>query len=193
MTAPWGGHGGHFPHIYFLAPQFAPKIISNMLKSAKIWPGGGVTLAKIVHGCACRKSKTWLSLYHFFAQLPTHQYTIFDRKHPILPKLGAFYNNLLKIHPIFEFGLLLLWRKPPDRYTKFGEKAPQKAGTFTYTMSMWEPHPREFDNFSIKIAIFCTLRSDFLLFSPLKYVLAPPPRNCDAGATTECNKIKSKN
>ena len=22
-------------------------------------------------------------------------------KHPILPKLGAFYNNLLKIHPIF--------------------------------------------------------------------------------------------
>ena len=29
--------------------------------------------------------------------------------------------------------------KTPDRYTKFREKAPQKAGTYTYTMSMWEP------------------------------------------------------
>ena len=28
---------------------------------------------------------------------------------------------------------------PPDRYTKFREKAPQKAGTYTYTMSMWDP------------------------------------------------------
>ena len=37
----------------------------------------------------------------FFAKLPTHQYTIFDRKAPNLPKLGAFYNNLLKTHPIF--------------------------------------------------------------------------------------------
>ena len=29
--------------------------------------------------------------------------------------------------------------KTPDRYTKFCEKAPQTAGTYTYTMSMWEP------------------------------------------------------
>ena len=29
--------------------------------------------------------------------------------------------------------------KTPDRYTKFREKAPQKAGTYTYIMSMWEP------------------------------------------------------
>ena len=44
-------------------------------------------------------------------------------KHPILPKLGAFYNNLFKIHPIFEFGLLHRWWKPTDRYTKFCENA----------------------------------------------------------------------
>ena len=29
--------------------------------------------------------------------------------------------------------------KTPDRYTKFRKKVPQKAGTYTYTMSMWEP------------------------------------------------------
>ena len=29
--------------------------------------------------------------------------------------------------------------KPPDRYTKFRKKAPQKASTCMYTMSMREP------------------------------------------------------
>ena len=29
--------------------------------------------------------------------------------------------------------------KTPDRYTKFRKKVPKKAGTYTYTMSMWEP------------------------------------------------------
>ena len=30
--------------------------------------------------------------------------------------------------------------KTPDRYTKFPEKKnPNKAGTYMYTMSMWEP------------------------------------------------------
>ena len=29
--------------------------------------------------------------------------------------------------------------KTPDHYTKFLEKVPQKAGTYTYTMSMREP------------------------------------------------------
>ena len=26
----------------------------------------------------------------------------------------------------------------PDRYTKFRETVPQKAGTYTYILSMWE-------------------------------------------------------
>ena len=33
--------------------------------------------------------------------------------------------------------------KPTDRYTKFHEEAPQKAGTYTYTISMWETPPSE--------------------------------------------------
>ena len=36
------------------------------------------------------------------------------------------------------FGLLHLWWKSTDGYTKFREIAPQKAGTYTYTMSTWE-------------------------------------------------------
>ena len=48
-------------------------------------------------------------------------------KHHILHILGAFYYNLLKIHPIFKSGLLRLWWKPPDQYTKFHKKAPGKT------------------------------------------------------------------
>ena len=73
-----------------------------------------------------------------FSQLPTPQYTIFNRKAQISSKLGAFYNNLLKIHLMFEFGICLWW-KPTDWYTKFCEKAHQKAGIYKYTMSMWTP------------------------------------------------------
>ena len=87
---------------------------------------GGVTFAKIICGCACWTLKIWLSLYQFFTQLLTHQYTIFDRKYWILLKLGAFYNNLLKIHQIFEFGLLCPWWKPTICYTKFHKKVLQR-------------------------------------------------------------------
>ena len=58
----------------------------------------------------CRILKIWLSLYQFFAQLPTHQYSIFNRKPTNFAQiLVFFYNNVLKIHPIYVFGLLYLW------------------------------------------------------------------------------------
>ena len=35
-------------------------------------------------------------------------------------------------------------------YTKIREKAPQKAGTYTYTMTIWEP-PLEFYKHNLKL------------------------------------------
>ena len=104
---------------------------------------GGVTFTKIVCGCACQTSKIWLSLYQFFVEFLTHQYTIFEKKHPISIKLGAFNNNLQKNTPnLFNLGSFSSDENARDRYTIFREKAPQKAGTYTYTMSMWEtPSP----------------------------------------------------
>ena len=52
-------------------------------KKCMLWRNmgkGGGTFAKIVRGCACQTSKIRLSLHQFFAHLPTHQYTFFDRK-----------------------------------------------------------------------------------------------------------------
>ena len=65
-------------------------------------------------------------------------------KHPILTKLGAFYNNLPKIHPIY-----VIWAPPSLMklprslaYTKFREKAPQKAGTDVGLYHVNEKTPR---------------------------------------------------
>ena len=93
----------------------------------------GVTFTKIIRGCVCRTSKIWLSLYQFYAYFPPISIQFSKEKYPILTKLGVFYNNLPKIHPIY-----VIW-KLSDHYTKFREKVSQKAGTYMYTMSMWEP------------------------------------------------------
>ena len=77
---------------------------------------------------------------NFLPKYPPISLPFLIENHPILPKCCAVYNNLLKIHPLFEFGLLRLWWKPTGCCTKFCKKAPQKAGTYTYfTTSMWEP------------------------------------------------------
>ena len=88
---------------------------------AKRW----VLLPKLayVDGRTCRTSKIGLSLYQFFAQLPTHQYTIFNRKIPNLGEIGCFFTiishhaNWLKPH-----SLNILHRGVPSlgpNHTKF--------------------------------------------------------------------------
>ena len=56
----------------------------------------------------------------------------------MLLKVNAFYHHLPKIHPIYANWMPSSVMKPPTCYTIICEKAPQKAGTCMYTMSMWE-------------------------------------------------------
>ena len=85
--------GKHARNLYFVQPKSGAQVkcppwslLATSLLVYFCWGKGqispleGGTFAKIVCGCACQTSKTWLSLYQFFAQLPTHQYTIFERK-----------------------------------------------------------------------------------------------------------------
>ena len=76
---------------------------------------------------------------NFLPNFPPINIPFSKEKHPILIKLGAFYNNLPKIHPIYVIWAPSSLMKTPHRYTKFCKKVPQKAGTYTYTMSMWGP------------------------------------------------------
>ena len=76
---------------------------------------------------------------NFLPSFPPISLAFLKEKHQILTKLGALYYNLPKIHPIYVIWAPLSLMKTPDHHTKFCEKVPQKAGTYMYTMSMWEP------------------------------------------------------
>ena len=89
--------------------------------------GGGVTLAKIVRGCACRTSKIWLSLYQFFAQLPTHQYTIFDKKAPNFAQIGCFFTIICSKYTQFlNLGSFISDENPPIAIPNFAKKHPKR-------------------------------------------------------------------
>ena len=70
--------------------------------------GGGVTSPKSYVDVPAKPRKSDFLYTNFSPNYPPINIPFSIEKHPILPKLGAFYNNLLKIHPIFEFGLLHL-------------------------------------------------------------------------------------
>ena len=70
-------------------------------------PRGG-TFTKIERGCACRPQKLDFLYTNFSHKYPPISIPFLKQKHPILLKLGVFYHNLLKIHPIYVFELLHL-------------------------------------------------------------------------------------
>ena len=72
-----------------------------------------------------------LSLYQFFTKFPTHQYTIFERKAPNFDQVGCFSQLFAQNTPnLCNLGSFIS-DENPHRYTKFCEKVPQKAGTYT--------------------------------------------------------------
>ena len=97
--------------------------------------------------CTCMCLPDFENVTHlytcFWLKNPPISIPILTEKHPIVLELGAFWTNFLKYTQFSQIGRVHLRRKPPHRYTKICEKPPQKAGTYTYTMSMWVP-PRAF-------------------------------------------------
>ena len=104
----------------------------------------------ILEGGYFHQNRTWMCLpdlenltfsIPIFCLISTHQYTIFERKYPILTKLGAFYNNLLKIHPVlYNLGSLVSDENPSIAVPNFVKSAPKGRHIYApYTISMWEP------------------------------------------------------
>ena len=125
----WGG--GHFwpRETIFPSPLSSDSILDE--------PGGGGFF---------HQNRTWMCLpdlenltisIPIFCQISHPSVYHFRKKST---QFGSnwvlFYNNLPKIHPIYVIWAPSSLMKTPDRYTKFCEKVPQKAGTYTYTMSM---------------------------------------------------------
>ena len=89
--------------------------------------GRGLLSSKSYLDVPARPGKSDFSLYQFFAHVPTHQYTIFERKYPILTKLGAFYNNLPKIHLVYKILVpLSLMKNLPITIPNFTKKHPKR-------------------------------------------------------------------
>ena len=107
--------------------------MTGKLEMRAFWRPGGGTFANSSCGFTC----WWQTC---FSKPISHNYPpvsipILKEKHPILLKLGVFYHNLLKIHPIHVIWALHLWWK----HTKYREIAPEKGDTYTFTTSMWDP------------------------------------------------------
>ena len=66
---------------------------------------GGFLLPKSYVDVPAEPPKFDFLFTNFSPKYPPISILFSIEKHPILPKLGAFYNNLLKIHIIFLFGL----------------------------------------------------------------------------------------
>ena len=116
------------------------KLVSSELKIIIMKQNArrGVIFTKIVRGCARRISTDFL-YSNFSPNFPPISIPFSKEKHPILTKLDAFNYDLPKLHPICAIWGPSSLMKTPDRYTKFHEKALQKAGTYTYTVSMRGP------------------------------------------------------
>ena len=85
---------------------------------------GGGGFKKLYVDVPVRRQKSDFLYTNFLLNFPPFSTLFSKEKHPILTKLGAFYNNLPKIHPIYVIWAPSTLMKTPDRYTKFREKAP---------------------------------------------------------------------
>ena len=102
---------------------------------------GGVTFTKIVHGCACRPRKSDFLYTSFTPNFPPISIPFSKEKHQILTKLGAFYNNLPKIHQpnLHNLDSFVSDENPSIGIPNFAKKCTKRQAHNTYTMSMWEP------------------------------------------------------
>ena len=96
----------------------------------------GLLSPKLYMDVPAGRQKSDFLYTNFVPNFPPISIPFLKEKHPILTKLGAFYNNLPKIHSIYVIWAPSSLMKTPDGYTKFHKIVPQKAGTYTYTMSM---------------------------------------------------------
>ena len=143
-TLPW------LTCVFYNCLIFVPKLQFFVYTSPR---GGGLLSPKSYVDVPAGPRKSDYLYTNFLPNFPPITIPFSKERHPILIKLGAFYNNLPKIHPIYVIWAPSSLMKTPDRYTKFCEKAPQKVGTYTYTMSMWEPPPPDTSYFYLRIGL----------------------------------------
>ena len=112
----------------------------GVLLSPQLYGGGG--------GCYFHQNRTWMclpdlenmtfSIPIFYPISHPSVYHFWKKSTQFWPYWVLFTILSPKILPIYVIWASSSLTKTPGRYTKFREKAPQKAGTYMYIMSMWD-------------------------------------------------------
>ena len=117
---------------YYNGLDVGPQVQQLMFKKP-----GEVAFSKIIQERACRTLKIWLSLYQFFKQLPTHQYTMLDKKHPKFTLTGCFLQWFAQnTSNLFYMGSFISDEKPLIIIPNFAKNAIKlKAGIYMYSQT----------------------------------------------------------
>ena len=89
------------------------KILMTMQMKMPGGGGGGLLSPKSYVDVPAEPRKSDFLYTNFLPNYPPISIPFLIEKHPILPKLGAFYNNLLKITQFFNLGSFVSDETPP--------------------------------------------------------------------------------
>ena len=127
-----------------LLTQYAIIMVQFLagLRKIKLPPGGVLSSKSYVDVPAGHRKSDYLYT-NFLPNFPPISIPFLKEKHPILIKLGAFYNNLPKIHPIYVIWAPSSLMKPPIAIPNFAKKCPKRQAHvgYVYHVNVRTPPP----------------------------------------------------
>ena len=109
---------------------------------AAVYRGGGVLSTKLYVDVPAVPRKS--DYTNFLPNFPPISIPLSKEKHPIWIKLGAFYNKLPKIHPIYViWAPSSLMKTPRSLYQISRKSAPKGRHIYVYHVNVRTPPPRQ--------------------------------------------------
>ena len=110
--------------------------------AGKVRGGGGVLSPKLDVDVPAGPRKSDYLYTNFLPNFPPISIPFLKEKHPIWIKLGAFYNNLPKIHPIYViWAPSSLMKTPRSLYQISRKSAPKGRHIYVYHVNVRTPPP----------------------------------------------------
>ena len=132
-------HGSHF-YLGHTARGAQESDTNPLTQSIPTNPGGGVLSPKSYVDVPAGPRKSDYLYTNFLPNFPPISIPFSKEKHPIWIKLGAFYNNLPKIHPIYViWAPSSLMKTPRSLYQISRKGAPKGRHIYVYHVNVRTP------------------------------------------------------